>query len=69
MITKDEYLEWRMSKVTQKLIELVKDGQHVAVQDLIAMRGEIGDYHRGVGAGLEEVLNYVSTGEGIYSDA
>ena len=67
MITKDEWQSWAASPVTKKLVEVILDGQKAAVQELIFLRGEIGDFHRGVGAAYEEVLEEIRKGENIYS--
>jgi hypothetical protein len=68
MITKSEWQDWRQNKVTQKLIELLNVGKITAVEDLISMRGEVGDFPRGYGTACEEIIEYVITGRDIYKE-
>lgn len=67
MITKAEWYEWKTNKITQQLVELVTVGKMTALQSLIGMRGEIGDFPRGSHDAYEEVLELISTGDGFYS--
>ena len=67
MITKAEWQEWRDNKVTQKLVELLKIGTTTAIEDLVTMRGEVGDFPRGASTAFDEVVEYIRTGDGIYS--
>ena len=67
MITKSEWQEWKDNKVTQKLVELLKIGTTSATEELISMRGEVGDFPRGASTAFEEVVEYIRTGDGLYS--
>lgn len=68
MITKEEFLEWRESIVTKKVIELLHMGSKSAVEDLISARGEIGDVARGAHLAYEDVIELVTTGIGIFEE-
>lgn len=68
MITKAEWQEWKGSKITQKLVELLNIGSKTAIEDLLAMRGEIGDLPRGSMLAYEEALEIIRNGDGIYSE-
>lgn len=68
MITKAEWLEWKDSKVTRQLVELIQLGVISSREDLLAMRGEVGDFPRGASNAFEEIIQYIKSGEGIYSE-
>ena len=68
MITKAEWQEWKESKVTQQFVELLYLGNRTALDDLKAMRGEVGDYPRGAADAYLEAIDRVKFGEDIYSE-
>lgn len=68
MISKDEFLEWKKREVTKKFLELLVMGQQLALEDLVAARGEIGDVARGAHLAYTEVIETVNTGYGILEE-
>ena len=68
MILKEDFQRWKKDEVTRKLIELLNIGQSQATEDLIGMRGEVGDFPRGAITVYEEVKDYIQTGVGFYSE-
>ena len=66
MISKSEYQEWRMSKATQELLDLLKVGQEQSVEELLGARGETGDFQRGACLAFGEVIEIIRVGEGLY---
>lgn len=68
MISKEEFIEWKNDKVTQKILELLVMGSRSAVDDLISMRGEVGDVARGAHLAYEDVIELVTTGIGVYEE-
>jgi hypothetical protein len=57
-----------MNKITTKLVELINIGRVTSVEDLVSMRGEVGDFPRGASAAFAEVIDYIRTGEGLYEE-
>lgn len=68
MISKNEWHEWKQHKITQKLVELVKQGQEVAIGELVGSRGEVGDFHRGVIFEIDDIVDTIQKGNYIYME-
>ena len=68
MIKKSEWLDWKNSKVTEKLVELVKAGKDAAIGDLISARGETGDFYRGANFAFDETLDLIRLGWDMYEE-
>mgnify|MGYP001586564665 CR=1 FL=1 len=68
MITKQEYLEWRESEATKKVLELIEIGQEQILDELISARGEIADFQRGADFAFREVKEIIKVGYGIYGE-
>jgi len=68
MITKSEWQEWKEETVTKQLVELLKVGKITSMEDLMALRGEVGDFPRGAGFAYDEVLEIVRLGDGLYEE-
>lgn len=66
MISKNEWLQWKQNPITNRLIELLSVGREVAVEELIAHKGVVGDYQRGAIANFNETLDIIKQGEGLY---
>lgn len=68
MVSKDEWQEWKMSAVTKELLELLKIGYDQAVNDLVAARGQDGDFYRGACVAYEELSTMIKTGDGLLEE-
>lgn len=68
MITKEEFLEWKKHPCTNILIEMLYLGKEMATESLIGRRGEVGDFDRGALEQLDEILNIVKDGYGMYEE-
>ena len=68
MSTKAEWQEWKNNKITKQLVDLLNIGSKTSIEDLPAMRGEIGDLPRGSMVAYEEVLEIIRSGDGLYSE-
>lgn len=66
MISKGEYLNWKMHPCTNRLLELLSVGEEVAVEELMGNRGEISDFQRGAIQAFREVRGYIKDGEELY---
>lgn len=68
MISKDEWLAWRKSEVTLRLLELMDIGKEAAVEELIDNRGGVGDYMRGAIQTFDEISHHIRTGDQMYEE-
>jgi hypothetical protein len=66
MISEAEYQQWRQNEVTKELLELLKLGHEQALNDLLAARGEPGDFQRGASLAYSEIAHIVRTGENLF---
>lgn len=66
MISKLEWQDWRESRATRKLVELIEGAIEAAKEELYKSRGEVADFQRGVVFNAYDILNSIRVGENLY---